>query len=206
MYLWNILCAGLFWRERFLCKTDVTDIPTGAWGRFKNTYELLKLRALKFSLVNKIHIFPCMGKIFCVEFQRIPLKFHTKYLTHTLEDVIFIQHWNSKSSKNYELIRVLETPPDDAYTLLQNWLIFTSQIIFSIFFLVFLFSIHVYFTIFIVSCNGLSSARCDAITSTKADISSISPQEHISIKFRQKWHRKYIQICGLAKYGPFCLD
>ena len=33
-----------------------------------------------------------MGKIFCVEFQRIPLKFHTKYLTHTLKDMIFIQH------------------------------------------------------------------------------------------------------------------
>ena len=32
-----------------------------------------------------------MGKIFCVEFQRVPLKFHTKYLTHTLKDVDFIQ-------------------------------------------------------------------------------------------------------------------
>ena len=30
-------------------------------GRFKNTYELLNLRALKFSYVNKIHIFQCMG-------------------------------------------------------------------------------------------------------------------------------------------------
>ena len=60
-------------------------------GRFKNTYELLNLRALKFSYVNKIHIFQCMGKIFCVEFQRYPLKFHTKYLTHTLKDMIFIQ-------------------------------------------------------------------------------------------------------------------
>ena len=29
-----------------------------------------------------------MGKIFCVEFQRVPLKFHTKYLTHTLKDAI----------------------------------------------------------------------------------------------------------------------
>ena len=57
-------------------------------GRFKNTYELLNLRALKFSPVNKIHIFQCMGKIFCVEFQRYPLKFHTKYLTHTLKDMI----------------------------------------------------------------------------------------------------------------------
>ena len=38
----------------------------------------------------KNHIFQCMGKIFCVEFQRVPLKFHTKYLTHTLNDVDFI--------------------------------------------------------------------------------------------------------------------
>ena len=61
-------------------------------GHFKNTYELLNLRALKFSPANKIHIFQCMSKIFCVEFQRYPLKFHTKYLTHTLKDMIFIQH------------------------------------------------------------------------------------------------------------------
>ena len=67
-------------------------------GRFKNTYELLNLRALKFSPVNKIHIFQCMGMIFCVEFQRYPLKFHSKYLTHTLKDVTFMQHWNFKSS------------------------------------------------------------------------------------------------------------
>ena len=70
----------------------------GPGGRFKNTYELLNVRALKFSPVNRIHIFQCMGKIFCVEFQRYPLKFRTKYLTHTLKDVIFIQHWNFKSS------------------------------------------------------------------------------------------------------------
>ena len=60
-------------------------------GRFNNTYELLNLRALKFWYVNKIHIFQCMGKIFCVEFQRYPLKFYTKYLTHTLKDMIFMQ-------------------------------------------------------------------------------------------------------------------
>ena len=72
------------------------DLKT--WVRFKNTYELLNQRALKFSYVNKIHIFQCMGKIFCVEFQRYPLKFHTKYLTHTLKDMIFMQFWNFKSS------------------------------------------------------------------------------------------------------------
>ena len=67
-------------------------------GRFKNTYELLNLRALKISKLHKNHIFQCMGKIFCVEFQRVPLKFHTKYLTHTLKDVYFINIWKFKSS------------------------------------------------------------------------------------------------------------
>ena len=59
-------------------------------GRFKNAYELLNLRALKIPMLYKNRIFQCMGKIFCVEFQRVPLKFHTKYLTHTLKDVNFI--------------------------------------------------------------------------------------------------------------------
>ena len=57
------------------------------------------------------HIFQCMGKIFRVEFQRVPLKFHTKYLTHTytkylthkLKDLDFIE----------ELLSVFETPPSD---------------------------------------------------------------------------------------------
>ena len=67
-------------------------------GRFKNAYELLNLRALKISMLYKSHIFQCMGKIFCVEFQRVPLKFHTKYLAHTLKDKSFMKHWNFKSS------------------------------------------------------------------------------------------------------------
>ena len=43
-------------------------------------------------------IFQCMGKVFRVEFQRVPLKFHTKYLNHTLKDVEFIHIWQFKSS------------------------------------------------------------------------------------------------------------
>ena len=76
----------------------LSSLNLAAGGRFKNAYELLTLRALKFSHVNKIHIFQCMGKIFCMEFQRYPLKFHTKYLTHTLKDMIFMQFWSFKSS------------------------------------------------------------------------------------------------------------
>ena len=60
-------------------------------GRFKNTCELLNLRALKISTLDKIHIFQCVGKTFCVEFQREPLKFRPKNLKHTLKDVQLIQ-------------------------------------------------------------------------------------------------------------------
>ena len=52
----------------------------GSRGCFQNAYELVldvDVRALKFSI----------GKIFCVEFKRCPLKFHTKYLTHTLKNM-----------------------------------------------------------------------------------------------------------------------
>ena len=65
---------------------------------FKNTYELLNLRALKISMLYENHIFQCMSKIFCVEFQRVPLKFHTKYHTQTLKNVDFIHRWKFKSS------------------------------------------------------------------------------------------------------------
>ena len=40
-----------------------------------NTYGLLILRAVKLSYADKIHIFQCMGKIFCVKFERYPLNF-----------------------------------------------------------------------------------------------------------------------------------
>ena len=61
-------------------------------GRFKNTYELLNLRALKFPPVNKICILQYIGKICCVEFQRYPFTFHFRYLTHTLKGMIFMPH------------------------------------------------------------------------------------------------------------------
>ena len=60
-------------------------------GAFQNVYE--HLRVLKISMLLKNHIFQCMGKTFCMEFQRVPLTFHTKYLTHTLKDVDFILMW-----------------------------------------------------------------------------------------------------------------
>ena len=65
---------------------------------FKNAYQLSNLRALEIWILHRNSIFQYMGKIFCVEFQRYPLKFHTKYFTHTLKDVHFILRWKFKSS------------------------------------------------------------------------------------------------------------
>ena len=48
-----------------------------AWGRFKNTNELLNLKALKYSHVNEIHVFQCMGKM--VPFD-IPHKISNLYI------------------------------------------------------------------------------------------------------------------------------
>ena len=116
-----LICKNAF--KSILCKTSAilfmpqcvhpsilsffaTNIPswvlpqswhTDLGGRFNNAYELLHLRALKISMLYKTHIFQCMGKIFWVEFQRVPLKFHTKYHTHTLKDVDFIHKWKFKS-------------------------------------------------------------------------------------------------------------
>ena len=78
-------------------------------GHFKNIYGLLNLRALKILYTNQI--FHCMGKIFCVEFQRYPLKFHTEYLTHTLKDGNFIQCWKFKSSQILRACKHFWTTP-----------------------------------------------------------------------------------------------
>ena len=96
-YVWRIFRHDDFIQIWYMYQL-ITSTSAVLGGVSKNTYELLNQRALKFSYVNKIHIFRCMGKIFCVEFQRYPLKFHTKYLTHTLKDMIFMQFWNFKSS------------------------------------------------------------------------------------------------------------
>ena len=68
-------------------------------GRFKNSYALLNPRALKSSMFYTNRIFQCMGETFCVEFQRCPLKFHAKYLTHTLKDIFLYKTEISRALK-----------------------------------------------------------------------------------------------------------
>ena len=103
-------------------------------GRFKNVYEFLKLRPLQSSFINKLQIFQCMGKIFCVIFQRYPLKFHTKYLTHTLKDTILFDVENSRAPRFMSLYAFLKRPPSWFYRYpsgLLHWhgLIYWDQLI-----------------------------------------------------------------------------
>ena len=61
--------------------------------KFKDAYKLLNIKAPKLSPANKIHIFQCLGKILWVEFQMVPLKFHTKISYPYIERCnFFIQH------------------------------------------------------------------------------------------------------------------
>ena len=69
--------TGPSWWE----STSVVDSPRKEpRGYFKMANGLLNLRDLKFSPVNKMHIFQCMGETFCVEFQRGSLEFPTNIL------------------------------------------------------------------------------------------------------------------------------
>ena len=45
-----------------------------------------------------------MRRIFCVEFQRVPLKYHIKHLTHIMKDTIFMQCWKFKCPQINKLI------------------------------------------------------------------------------------------------------
>ena len=68
----------------------------------QNTYELVNLGSREISLINKLHIFQCICKIFCVE----------PSYTHTFKDTILIQYRKCKSSQMIcELIWVFETTP-----------------------------------------------------------------------------------------------
>ena len=86
-----------YWLSAYMMTMTHLHTDDTSGGHFKNTYELLNLRTRTISMY-KNHIFQCMGKIFCVEFQTVPLKFRTKYLIHTLKDVDFIHGWKFKSS------------------------------------------------------------------------------------------------------------
>ena len=55
--------------------------------RYRTLYRTIKVR--------KMHILRCMGSKFCVKFQMCPLKYHTKFWTHTPQKI------------SYELVKIL---------------------------------------------------------------------------------------------------
>ena len=54
--------------------------------------------------VSKMEILQCMCSKFFVKFHRCPLKFHTKFWTHTLQNMIFTMCYNLT---NYDILRVM---------------------------------------------------------------------------------------------------
>ena len=71
--------------------TSQFQCPTPG-GRLTKAYDVTiqRYRNLHAKIEDsKIHILRCMGSKFCVKFQRFPLKFHTKFWTHTTQNMHF---------------------------------------------------------------------------------------------------------------------
>ena len=89
-----------FWLEINFIEGDIIIPVTHSHTRtmlcsrphLTNAYELLNLRDFKISMLNKNYIFQCMGKIFCVEFQRVPFKFRTKCRLREVSRTFAIRH------------------------------------------------------------------------------------------------------------------
>ena len=95
---------------------DVIDnVPTlCAWGVSKTLTSSLTWELLRLHFSTSCTPFKCMGKIFRVEFQKAPLQFHTKYLTHTLKDTIFVPYVeNVRAPRFTSSCGFLKHPPMD---------------------------------------------------------------------------------------------
>ena len=70
-----------------------------------------------------MHILLCVGSKFCVKFQRAPLKFHTKFWTHTPQNMHFtVFYFNMifTTSLNCDVISLSETGPWDSTRQIQK--------------------------------------------------------------------------------------
>ena len=79
------------------------------WGSFQDTL----MRFYISELMNINTRIKCMCKIFYVEFQRFPLKFHTKYLTHTRKGMIYNHEilWALWFKSSYVFLNPPPPPP-----------------------------------------------------------------------------------------------
>ena len=92
--------------------------------RFKTTYELLNLKALKISTLYQIRIFQCIGKMFRVEFSRNPLKFHNS--TQNILTTIHLSNSHTTQSHSQQIVTVYKPTkaPDLSTTVwpLARWI------------------------------------------------------------------------------------
>ena len=80
------LAIAAIWHHIYCC------LILFSWARLTKTYDVTiqRYRNLQAKIEDsKIHILRCMGSKFCVKFQRFPLKFHTKFWTHTTQNMHF---------------------------------------------------------------------------------------------------------------------
>ena len=110
-----------FWRHcnafsrQFLWRVDQTCWRPGA--RLTKAYDVTIQRCRKSHAKiedSKMHILRCMSTKFCVKFQRCPLKFHTKFWTHTPQNMYFMRCWKFDDLwylKSYDILSLSETGP-----------------------------------------------------------------------------------------------
>ena len=58
---------------------------------------------------SKMRTLQCMGSKFCVKFQRAPLKFHTKFWIHTLQNMHL---WGVKYLTTYDILEIVRQAPE----------------------------------------------------------------------------------------------
>ena len=85
------------------------DLEQGGIYKMRTSSQIFST-ALQNSMLYENHIFQWMGKIFLRNFK--DLKFHTKYITHTLKDGCFIPRWkNLGALVFYELVIIFLMVP-----------------------------------------------------------------------------------------------
>ena len=123
--MWHDKCNGMEKRQ------DGKTWKSGA--RLTKAYDVTIQRYRNSHAKNensKMHILRCMGSKFSVKFQRCPLKFHTKFWTHTPQNMHFMRckkfdHlWYLKS---YDILSLSETAPRGSFnqhglTLIPAWI------------------------------------------------------------------------------------
>ena len=94
---------------------NLSNNSTGA--RLTKAYDVTNQRCRKSHAKiedSKMHILRCMGSKFCMKFQRCPLKFHTKFWTHTPQNMHFMRCWKFDDLwylKSYDILSLSETGP-----------------------------------------------------------------------------------------------